>query len=162
MIKLHLVLLLMFLLLLPVHAEPMRGQLPEEQQKLIRLLSTHHEEIRRTVELTSDGYRSRTISKNPEVAAALLAHVRYMKKRLDSGGRVRNWDPAFRELTEHYADLITVIRELPDGLEIEVSGKTPSAVGVARNHARIVSGFVSAGRAAVERKHEPALQPTNP
>lgn len=162
MMKPHFSLLLTFLLLLPVHAEPMRGRLPDEQQELIRLLSKHHGEIRRTVEMTSDGYRSRTTSGNPEVAAALIAHVRYMKKRLDSGGRVRHWDPAFREMTAHYADLTTVIRELPDGLEVEVSGNNPSAVEVARNHARIVSGFVSAGQAAVERKHEAVLRPANP
>jgi hypothetical protein len=159
----HLLLVLLATLLAAtVWAEPERGRLPDEQQELIRLLAAHHQEIQRTVETTESGYRSRTTSANPEVAAALIAHVRYMKRRMDSGGRVRNWDPAFREMAAYHDRMTVKVCELPDGLEVEVSGKDPSAVAVARNHARIVSGFVAEGRAAVERKHKPVIDAESP
>jgi hypothetical protein len=135
---------------------PPRGPLPAEQQDLIHLLAANHKKLKRAVEPTQHGYRSRTTSDDPELVAALITHVRYMKRRLDSGGRVRNWDPAFREMAAYHDRLETTLRELPDGLELEVVGTDAAAAAVARNHAHIVSGFVAEGQAAVDRKHDPA------
>ena len=135
--------------------EPVRGPVPEEQRVIIRLMAMNHEKIDRSVELIERGYRSRTTSDDPEVAAALIAHVRYMKTRMDSGGRVRNWDPAFREIAAYHDRIDTTVRELANGLEIEAVGKDLEAAAVARNHARIVSGFAAEGSAAVQRTHEP-------
>jgi len=145
------------LLIASAQAEPMRGPLPAKQQELIRFMAVHHTEIHRVVELTEHGYRARTTSENPEVAAALIDHFRYMKQRMDSGGRVRNWDPAFREMAVFHDRMETKLHELPNGLEVEVTGKDAEATLVARNHARVVSGFAAEGRAAVERKHATAL-----
>lgn len=145
-----------------VAGEPMRGPLPAEQQEIIRSLADRHEAIHRSVEWTDTGYRARTTSDDPEVVAMLLAHVRYMKARLDSGARVRNWDPAFSEFAAHYDLLKTKIHEVPDGLEVEVEGADGDAAAIARNHGRIVSGFVSEGQEAVARKHEAVTSnPTN-
>ncbi len=155
--KILLIIFFFVMLAAPAQSEPMRGPLPEEQQELIRLIAADPGKIQRVAESTEHGYRARTTSEDPLVATALVAHVRYMKKRMDSGGRVRNWDPAFRELAKFHHRMETNIRELPDGLEIEVTGKDPEATLVARNHARIVSGFASEGTTAVQRKHSPAL-----
>lgn len=134
--------------------EPMRGPLPDEQQEIIQRLADQHEAIQRSVEWTDTGYRARTTSDDPEVASMLIAHVRYMKARLDSGARVRNWDPAFSEFAAHYEQLKTKIQELPNGLEVEIEGENQYAFEIAQNHGRIVSGFVSEGQEAVARKHE--------
>jgi hypothetical protein len=80
-----------------------------------------------------------------------------MAARLDSKAMVRRWDPAFVELVEYYDQLDTKITELDDGVRVVVSGKTPDAVKVARNHAKIVTGFTQEGGKAVEREHKPAL-----
>ncbi len=136
---------------------PMRGPLPEEQRRLIYEMARDHEKITREVELTASGYRARTTSADTEIVAMLKAHVAYMKKCLASGAMVRRWDPAFVELVAHHEDISAEIIELDNGLEVRVTGATPAAVRVAQNHARIVSGFVNEGEAAVQREHSRAL-----
>jgi len=148
--------LLLALAPLATTAEPLRGPLPEEQRALIRQLAAGHEQLERKVELVDGGYRATTTSADPELARALVAHVRYMKKRLGAGAMVRRWDPAFRELSEHAEHLETRLRILERGVEVEVLGTTPEAVRIARHHATIVSGFVEQGAAAVQREHPPA------
>jgi hypothetical protein len=76
-----------------------------------------------------------------------------MEARLKEGYSVRRWDPAFVEFLDHYDDLIVKIEEIEGGVAVEVSGKTPEAVAVARNHASIVSGFVEKGSRQSQEKH---------
>ena len=136
------------------HGRPaMRGPLPAEQRDLIHHMAQEHESIDRQVEFTDSGYVATTTSDDPELAEVLRAHVAYMKARLDSGAMVRRWDPAFREMVAHHGDLVTTIEKLESGLRMTVTGNTPDAVKVARNHARIVSGFVEEGQVAVAREH---------
>ncbi len=117
---------------------------------VIHSLLAEHEKVKRTVELTGDGYRARTISDDPGVAAALRRHVDQMASRLEGGLGVRHWDPAFAELREHYDDLDVRVENLEDGVAVSLVGKTPAAVKVAQNHAAILSDFVEKGG---ERKH---------
>ncbi|NNE08786.1 MAG: hypothetical protein HKN20_09515 [Gemmatimonadetes bacterium] len=132
---------------------PIRGPLPAEQRELIHLLAMEHEGIDREVVLTDSGYVATTTSEDPKIVAALRDHVDYMKMRIESGAMVRRWDPAFRELVEHSDDIVTTLVVLEDGLRMHVTGLTPVAVRVAWNHARIVTGFVEEGEAAVQREH---------
>ncbi|WP_372799046.1 hypothetical protein [Pontiella sp.] len=134
-----------------------RGPLPEEQNEIIRYLAAHHQELKREVQHTETGYVAVTTSENPEVIARLRTHFDYMEKRLGSGAMVRRWDPAFKEMVDYFDQLDTKVEKLENGIKVTVTGKTPEAVKVAQNHARIVSGFVNEGQPAVARKHEAAI-----
>ena len=131
-------------------------------QEAIHTLFDNHTQIRRSVELTATGYKSRTVSDNPEIARTLQKHVREMRERLGSGRMVRRWDPAFAELVEHYQEIDHEFKEVDGGVEMIASGRTPEAIKVAQNHARIVSGFVEKGPAQMHEKHAPALSDTPP
>ena len=135
-----------------------RGPLPDEQKEIIHYLAEHHSELKREVKLTKKGYKATTTSENPEIVKKLLTHFDYMEKRLDSGAMVRRWDPAFEEMVEYYEQLETNVEKLEDGIKVTVKGKTPEAVKVAQNHAKIVSGFVNEGQAAVSREHPKAVE----
>lgn len=136
---------------------PMRGPLPQEQQEIIHYLADHHKELKREVTLLDDGYEAKTTTKNKEVAAKLKQHFQYMEKRLDSGAMVRRWDPAFVELVKYYDQLTTKAEMLDDGIRVVVTGKTPAAVKVAQNHAKVVSQFAEKGMEAVQEEHAPAV-----
>ncbi len=134
-----------------------RGPLPQEQKDIIDYLAEHHGELKRNVTMTEKGYKALTTSTNAVVVAKLKEHFSYMKRRLDSGAMVRRWDPAFEEMVEYYDQLSTEINLLENGFRITVSGKTPEAVLVAQNHARIVTGFVEEGQRAVGREHKAVI-----
>ena len=126
-------------------------------QEAIHTLFDNHTKIKRTVEMTDSGYKSRTVSDDPEIARTIQKHVREMRERLGSGLMIRRWDPAFAELVEHYEAIDHEFKEVEGGVEMIASGKTPEAVKVAQNHARIVSGFVEKGPAQMHEKHARAL-----
>jgi uncharacterized protein YdcH (DUF465 family) len=126
-------------------------------QEAIHTLFDNHTKIKRSVELTATGYKSRTVSEDPEIAKTLQKHVREMRARLGSGLMIRRWDPAFAELVEHYEAIDHEFKEVEGGVEMVASGKTPEAVKVAQNHARIVSGFVEKGPTQMHEKHARAL-----
>lgn len=135
-----------------------RGPIDPEHNRLIQMLAANHNAIERFHEITTDGYRARTTSKDPELAAALKSHVHYMKARLDAGLPVRQWDPAFREVFQHHAAIQTEFTDLDNGIEVVVRGTTPEAIAVARNHGKVVSGFVADGPQGVQRHHDRVMQ----
>lgn len=137
--------------------QPMRGPLPAEQQQIIHYLADHHQQLRREVTVLDDGYAATTTSDNKQVAAKLKQHFSYMQKRLGSGAMVRRWDPAFVELIKYHDQIATKVEQLDDGIRVVVTGKTPEAIKVAQNHAKVVSQFAAKGAAAVSEQHEPAL-----
>jgi hypothetical protein len=139
-------------------APGMGGPLPDEQREIIREMAARHQELKREVVLTDDGYTATTTTENKELAAKLKAHLAYMEKRLESKAMVRRWDPAFVELVDYYDQLDTEIRPLENGVKVTVKGKSAEAIKVAQNHAGIVSGFAKEGPAAVQREH-PAVVP---
>ena len=137
--------------------EPMRGPLPAEQRAIIQFLADHHAELKRKVDMRKDGYAATTTTENKELAAKLKEHFAYMHKRLGSGAMVRRWDPAFAEFVEYHDRITTRIEQLENGVRVVVVGKTPEAVKVAQNHARIITGFTKQGAEAVHQEHKPAL-----
>jgi len=150
--------LLLSLTPLATLAERPRGPIPAAQQDLIQLMATRHESMTRVVTELPDGYVATTTSSDPVVVEALREHLRYMKVRVEAGGRVRGWDPAFREMFSHHTELRTEAREVEGGIEVRVLGLTPEAIEVARNHGRVVSRFVAEGHPAVQRPHPAALK----
>jgi hypothetical protein len=145
-------------MIFPLQAEPRgkghgHGKGGGEFQGVIHALFAAHEKIDRVVEITDSGYRAKTTSQAKEVAALLQKHVAEMAARLDGGLSVRHWDPAFAEFREHYDDTTVVIDNIAGGVSVTVTGKTPAAVKVVRNHAAIVSGFVEKGSKEMHQTH---------
>lgn len=119
--------------------------LPVEARKNIHTLFDNHEKLIRKVEITADGYVAITNSKDPKLVKVLQGHIKQMEQRLKSGRMVRGWDPAFREMVSHYKNMTHKVEMTKDGVKMTVVGKTPEAVKVAKNHAKIVSAFVKNG-----------------
>lgn len=131
-----------------------RGQgMPAEARNNIHQLFHQHTNATRKVTFTKDGYVAVTETDDPKLAKVLREHVSQMRGRLRGGRMVRGWDPAFRELAEHYDDISHRVEATEKGLRITVRGKTPEAVKVAKNHAEIVSGFATQGWAAHDARH---------
>lgn len=127
-------------------------------QEAIHKLFENHKEIRRTVEMTADGYKARTVSDNPEIAKTIQKHVKEMRERLGAGMMIRRWDPAFAELVEHYGDIEHEFKDVDGGVEVVVRGKNADAIKVVQNHARIVSGFAEKGPEQMHATHPRALE----
>jgi hypothetical protein len=141
-----------------VSAQSAGRGMPPEAQAQIQALFDGHEKVRRTVTQTEDGYQALTESDDPKVAAALKKHVKQMEARLESGLRVRRWDPAFEEYVAHYADMTHAFEVTEKGVKATVKGKTAVAVKVARNHASVVSAFAAEGWPEHDRKHPAVTQ----
>jgi hypothetical protein len=131
-------------------------------QDAIHKLFRNHEKIKRTVEMTTTGYTSRTISDDPETAKTLQKHVKEMRARLGAGMMIRRWDPAFAELVEHYKEIEHDFKEIERGVEMTATGKTSDAIKVIQNHARIVSGFVKKGPDQMHESHPRVLSGAKP
>jgi hypothetical protein len=131
--------------------------MPPEARKNIHLLFDQHAKVNRTVTLIPQGYVALTESADPQVAAALREHVGQMEARMKGGLMVRRHDPAFVEFARHYRDMLLVIEAVTNGLRVTVTGKTPEAVRVARNHAAVVTDFASHGWEAHDRDHPAVL-----
>lgn len=136
-----------------VVAQPAGRGMPPEAQEQIHALFDGHEQIQRTVVKTEDGYTALTESDDPKIAAALQKHVTQMSARLESGLRVRRWDPAFEQYVAHYAEMTHTFEKTDKGIKATVKGKTPLAAQVARNHAAVVSAFAAHGWTEHDKTH---------
>ncbi len=153
-------LLLFAALTLPAHAQRSKfsGPPPAEQREFIHTMAERHKEIEREVKMTKKGYTATTTSKSKDLAAMLKKHVAYMKARVDSGANVRHWDPAFTELVKYADDIEVEVKEIKNGVEVVVTGKTEEGVKVAKNHAKIINGFAKKGMKAVQREHKAVVK----
>jgi len=133
-----------------------------EMRKNIHALFDRHGTIKRTVQLTDNGYIAVTESSDPAVAPALREHRHQMQARIKHGPMVRHWDPAFAEYVEHASDIEHTMEPTEKGLRMVVAGKTPDAAKVAQNHAKAVTDFATNGWEAHDRSHPPALTSTPP
>jgi len=131
--------------------------MPSESRQTIHKLFDGHKEITRDVRFNSRGYEATTESDNPEVARAIKRHVSQMADRLKSGLMVRRWDPAFEEYVRHYDDIEHVFKPTRKGMKVIVRGRTDEAVKVAKNHTKVLAGFVAEGWGAHHRRHPVAL-----
>lgn len=104
------------------------------------------------------GIRSVTrIPSDPEGARALIRHVEEMKSLIDSGGRIRGWDPLFAAIFDHAAEIQIEVEKLADGVRVTETSDNPRVVELIRAHARKVDEFIRRGPEAV---HEPTEVPT--
>jgi hypothetical protein len=153
-----LLLSLLTAVLLPATPAPAQGMPPEARDNIHRLFD-RHAAIQRSVTLTATGYSAITESEDPVIAGTLRAHVDQMRARLEAGLGVRQWDPAYAEMSRHYADLDLKVEPTAKGLRVVMTGRTPAAVKVAQNHAQIVSKFAAHGWAEHDVSH-PAVANT--
>ena len=130
-----------------------RGGRPAVMETAHDLVHDHRDEIERTVEMVENGVVTVTRAPSSEAAAAAIRrHVREMKQVLESGGRVRMWDPLFREIFAH-ADVISMeIEELDDGMRVTETSEDPDVARLIQAHARKVTEFIERGPAAVHEE----------
>jgi hypothetical protein len=119
---------------------------------VIHDLLVNHEQIRRDVEDARGGVRAVTTSSNPGIAELIRNHVRAMSERIEEGNPIRQMDPLFREIFEHYEQIELRIEEVRGGVRVVETSDDPQVTLLIRQHARrAVSEFVRFGMARAMR-----------
>ena len=129
------------------------GGPPAVMQTARALVHDHRDAIERQVEMLDNGVV--TVTRAPEdaeAAEAIRRHVEEMKQVLESGGRVRRWDPLFRELFDRSDEIVMEIEELDDGMRVTETSADPEVAKLIQAHARKVTEFIERGPAAVHEE----------
>jgi len=135
----------------------MDGQMMADMPAIHDLL-VRHDAIRRQVDDLPDGIRARTTSDDPSVAQLIQTHVQQMKGRIETGRPIRQMDPLFREIFEHYGAISMTLNNIPGGVEVTETSPDPQVALLIRQHAhRAVSEFVARG---MDRAMQPTPLPT--
>ena len=130
-----------------------RGGGPAVMQTARALLHDYRSVIERRTEEIDNGVITVTRSpSSPEAAEAIRRHVREMRELLEGGGRVRLWDPLFRELFERADEISMQIEDLEDGMRVTETSDDPEVVKLIQAHARKVTEFVERGPAAAHEE----------
>lgn len=116
--------------------------------QLAHFLIDNHERLQRTVELIPEGVRTRTTTTDPDLVESLRDHVRQMAALIEGGGRIRNWDPLFREIFNRRESIEISIADVDDGVEVIETSADHDVALLIQAHARKVDEFVARGRAA--------------
>ena len=131
------------------------ADLREDMSRIHQLLGGHDKITRKVVELP-DGIESWTTSADPELVAALPAHVDGMVGRMKEGSVVHGFDPLFRKVFAAAGQIEVTVEPLAGGIHVIERGKTPLAVAAIRAHAQVVSWFQQLGFAEAHRCHDVA------
>ncbi len=115
------------------------------EARVIHFLIDHHEELERTVAEIPGGVRTRTVSENPEIVDAVRTHVRQMVDLIHNGGRIRNWDPLFREIFDHREAIEMEITDIEGGVQVTETSEDAQVTELIRAHAVKVEEFVARG-----------------
>lgn len=121
-----------------------RGGPPSEMRTVWALIDAH-DAIERVVEEIPSGVRTTTTTTDPELVPVVQRHVTEMAGLLESGGRIRNWDPLFAELFDRRDEIRITIHELDNGVEVVETSDDEGVVKLIRAHARKVDEFVAKG-----------------
>jgi hypothetical protein len=128
--------------------------------EVIHHLLDNRKDIERSVEYTDDdetngptSIQTTTTSDDSEVAGWIQKHVAQMRGLVESGGRIRNWDPVFREIFDHPGEIDFEWKNIPGGVEASLTGTTSCGKALAEAHAKIVSEFIRRGRNEVWESH---------
>ena len=124
------------------------GHRGRPEMQLAHFLIDNHDRLERTVEVIPGGVRTRTTTDDPELVDALRRHVRQMAALIHDGGRIRNWDPLFREIFDRREAIEIQIDDLEDGVEVTETSSEAEVARLIQAHARKVDEFVARGRAA--------------
>lgn len=122
-----------------------RGGSGRPEATVIHFLIENHESLKRTVEEIPGGVRTRTVSSEPEIVDAVRVHVRQMVDLIHGGGRIRNWDPLFREIFERREAIVMEISDIDGGVEVVETSEDSQVAKLIRAHAVKVEEFVDRG-----------------
>jgi len=145
------------------HAQPFgrgrgRGGPPGDAQfaadrELFHYLLTNRDKIVREIKNLPEGVETLTESRDKQVAAAILRHVKSMYARMESERPIHRRDPLFDVLFRN-ADKITAKVERTDqGVRVRATSKDPYVAKLIQEHAKVVSLFLKNGPAEVRRNH---------
>ncbi|MGH2986535.1 MAG: hypothetical protein ACRDLO_07610 [Solirubrobacterales bacterium] len=123
-----------------------------EDMRVIHVLLTNHDRIRRSVQDIATGVRARTTSAGPEIAELIRTHAGQMKERVEQGHTIRPMDPVFREIFEHHDEIEMEVDRVAGGVLVVETSPNPQVELLVRQHAhRAVSEFVADGMARAMR-----------
>jgi hypothetical protein len=134
-----------------------RGGPPSEMQAMWTLIDAH-DDIARVVEEIPGGVKTTTTTTDPELVPVLQRHVTEMAALLESGGRIRNWDPLFAEFFDRRHEIRITITELDNGVEVVETSDDEGVAELIRAHARKVEEFVAEGDDVL---HQPTPLPSD-
>ncbi len=92
------------------------------------------------------------MSKDPEIVDAVRIHVRQMVDLIHGGGRIRNWDPLFREIFDRREAIEMQITDIEGGVEVTETSEDDQVAKLIRAHAVKVEEFVDRGLAAYKEE----------
>ncbi len=118
-----------------------------------QFLLAHREQIHRTVSVRPDGVETLTESDAPDVAAAIVTHVRAMAERMKTGRPIHARDPLFAAIFQN-AEAITVdIQPTEHGARVLETSTDPWVAKLIQAHAEVVTQFLEHGHAEMRRDH---------
>lgn len=127
-------------------SDPYPGVNPLREDRAVWLqLLSDHASIRRRVVYTPVGVEATTESDDPAVAARIIDHAKAMKARIDTGARVRVWDPIFARLFERHDAVRLEVTPTATGVRIVESSDDPEVVSLLWSHASGLCDFVRLG-----------------
>lgn len=124
-----------------------RGHGRDEMAAIWELID-RHAAIERRVQEIPGGVRTVTTSNDPEVVATLQRHAGDMAELVETGGRIRMWDPLFAELLSHTDEIVMEVESITDGVVVTETSERPEVAALIRAHADKVSEFVRRGEEA--------------
>lgn len=104
-----------------------------------------HDAIERKIEEVPGGIRTVTTSTNPDLVPVIRQHVREMKELIESGGRIRGWDPLFAEIFNHTEAIAMVVEDIDGGVVVVETSEDEEVAKLIRAHAEKVLEFVQRG-----------------
>ncbi len=134
-----------------------RGHGPDdrhaEDQTLFHFLLTNHKKITRVVTELPNGVESLTESDDPEVAAKIKEHVKWMQYRVEETKPIRMRDPLFAELFRHTDKIVMKRVETEKGVSVTETSEDAKVATLIKAHAKVVSGFVTHGFEEAMKNH---------
>ena len=114
----------------------------------------------RRVDYTARGVETWTTTGDSTLVAALRTHVRAMTARMKAGQPLHAFDPLFRKLAAHAAEIeLPTIEDIPGGLHVIETGATAEAIQLVQAHAQVVTWFASNGHAEAHLCHDVPPRP---
>jgi hypothetical protein len=112
-----------------------------------------HERITRTFREIDGGIEATTESDDPKVAALIVDHVEAMKARIESGRRIRQWDPIYVAIFDAGNKIKLEIERTGKGVRVRETSSDPEVAELIRRHALVVDAFVANGVEESAKEH---------
>ena len=120
---------------------------------VLQYLLTNHKKITRTVKELPDGVETLTQSDDPEIAAKIKEHVKWMEHRIKERNPIRMRDPLFAEIFKHTEKISMRREEVKNGIRVIETSDDPYVAKLIKEHAKVVSGFVERGFSEAMKNH---------